>query len=149
MRSRKVKCVDCGFLSVVLGFDLVPEYKSDVRMWYERAYGHDLFGPQECSKKIRSHISQFDLSESLRMMCSRHVWDYLKEDSNTRELCELINQERQCPYFFPYNPGYSPEQHLELKRGQEQRRFLLLTSLIGAAVGAGIALLANWAYTAR
>ncbi len=41
-------------------------------------------------------------------------------------LNSTLNTKQKCPYFFKYNPSYSPVEHRELQRDAKTQKFLSL-----------------------
>ncbi|MFC1911704.1 hypothetical protein ACFLXG_00900 [Chloroflexota bacterium] len=127
MFKKKVKCINCGFLGIYSGS---PKPHLEI------------------SPRDRSDLS---LNATVRFMitCLRGQ-NYLiagitsPGESITHEaLHNGSSIPRYCKYYYPFNPGHTPEQHLELLRERTQRRFLILVSLLSAVVGAVIATLVN------
>ena len=54
---------------------------------------------------------------------------------------------RYCKYYYPYNPGYTPEQHLELQREAKTRRTLIVGMILAAVIGAIIGALISRLFT--
>ena len=56
-----------------------------------------------------------------------------------RAYLSVINKVRECPFWFPYRPGFGPELHRDLEVREEQsreaRRWQLGAALLGATVG--------------
>lgn len=138
MFNKQVKCTNCGFLGVL----------------HMRGGLHDFFTTwNEISPPDRADLSGVYKDTGLSVGCSRGQDNIIAGQSPTEK---PINQEalmhnaylpRKCRYFFQYNPGYTPEQHLELLKERTHRRFLIIVTLLSAAVGAAIATLVNliWA----
>lgn len=150
MFKKRVKCSECGFLGLLLGFSPFPEYSSQMLLeMLQQSEGRQLFAPQECIQQTRDRIVSGNLLDSRSVTCVRNVWSGFagKEMIPTEDILKSLNSERDCPYFFSYIPGYTPSQHLELQRERTQHRFLIIVSLLSAAVGAAIATLANWIWS--
>jgi len=143
MFKKQVKCFNCGFLSVVGAEDVFePSGKDPVaQLQLFRELG--LIGMLELKQAGREEIAKGTLSPRL-LACARNIWSkYDLRGQSKPNAFKVLTLERKCLYFFPYNPGYTPKEHLELQREREQRRFLIIVSVISAAVGAAIATLAN------
>ena len=131
MFKKQVKCAECGFLgTLVLGLD-------DVVRW------------QEIHPEQRSDLLEIYKDAPLHIGCMRGQ-DHLIAGApqpgkpiNREKLLRNSYEPRKCVYFYHYNPGYTPNQHLELLRERTQRRFLIIVTILSAAVGAGIATLVN------
>ena len=124
MFKKQVKCSECGFLGGQTGesSELLPYDRTDLKKF---------------------------LSSQLYVECYRgqdHVIAGVpkpNEPISQENLIKHSHINRRCSYYFPYNPGHAPEQHLELLKERTQRRFLILASLLSAAVGAAIATIVN------
>ena len=135
MLGRKVRCCDCGFLGYHRTDD-VSRVPSD---------------PKELSARVRADIHAWleaavagvfpvCLRGQEHAVAGLSPLDYLGAKSDFRvKVAEPV----RCRYYYPYNPGYTPKQHLELQRERDQRQFLIKVSLLSAAIGAGIATLVN------
>ncbi|MFC1918612.1 hypothetical protein ACFLWW_01375 [Chloroflexota bacterium] len=147
MFKKQVKCSECGFLALFLGFSPVPNYSSPQLLeMLQHSEGRQLFAPQECPQQVRGEITNGKLQDTRSFRCIRNVWTGFmgKNVIPKEDMLESLNSERYCPYFFSYIPGYIPSQHLELQRERSNRRFLIKVSLLSAVVGAVIALIANY-----
>jgi len=126
MFKNQVKCTECGFLGTPgIGYD-------NVYRW------------NEIQTEARMNLSE-TLNDALPVSCMRGQ-NYaiagvvpLERPISQAQLLKNMCLARKCMYYYPYNLGYSPEQHLELLRERTQRRFLIIVTLLSAAVGAGIA----------
>lgn len=52
------------------------------------------------------------------------------------ETFNFLNTKQKCPYFFPYNPSYSPSEHQQLQREARNQRLLMIGMLLAALIGA-------------
>ena len=127
MFKGQVKCSECGFLGRHIGS------------------GSSL----EISPRNRSELLSLHVVVRFTMNCLRKQ-DYFVAgitspgESITQEaLHKGSSLSRYCEYYHRYNPGYTPDQHLELQREKNQRSFLIKVSLLSAVVGAAIATLVN------
>ena len=123
MFKKQVKCSECGFLGTQDGLT------------------------SELSPYDRLDLSKF--LTSLWITCFRgqdHIIAGIPQPDKPISQENLIKNSyitRRCSYYYPYNPGHTTEQHLELLKERTQRRFLITVSLISAGVGAAIATLVN------
>ena len=111
---------------------------------------HDFFTTwNEISPSDRADLSGGHKDTELFIGCSRgqdHIIAGVPASSKPIPHEAVLRNaylDRRCVYYYQYNPGYTPEQHLELLRERTQRRFLIIVSLLSAAVGAAIATLVN------
>lgn len=148
MPKKKVKCYDCGFLSLHGSEDSLLESGKEqglrsVLIGMEIAEKLDLIGLAEIKTAGRGKIINGTINP-VELTCARNVWTRrdIREMSKNQALGFLC-MERKCPFFFPYHPSYKPREHLELQREFAQRQFLIKVSVISACVGAGIATLVN------
>lgn len=78
------------------------------------------------------------------LTCTRHVWGYSDFKDKSRDaVFQFLNSERKCPYFFPYNPSYSPIEHRELQREAKTQRLLIKGMILAALIGAVAAITAQ------
>lgn len=94
MFKKQVKCSECGFLGTPDG--------------------------------LSSEISPYDRSDLSKFLSGLYVGCTRGQDhiiAGTPSADQPISQEnlvknaylvRKCKYYYPYHPGYTPEQHLEL-----------------------------------
>jgi hypothetical protein len=78
--------------------------------------------------------------------CERDILSYVEIITRSREeVLSLLTQQRQCRYFFPYLPGFSPQQHLDLEREHRTNILLvkatIIATIIGAIIGAAAVLI--------
>lgn len=134
MFKKQVKCSECGFLGVL----------------NLRGGLHDVFTEwNELSPSDRADLSGAK-DAVLFVGCSRgqdHIIAGVSASSKPvpyEALFKNVYLYRRCVYYYPYNPGFTPEQHLELLRERSYRRFLIIVALLSATVGAAIATLVNF-----
>ena len=131
MFKKQVKCVNCGFLGV---------------------YGGSSRPNLEISPRDRSDLS-LHATVHFMITCLRGQ-NYLiagitspGESITHKALQDGSSLTRYCKYYHRYNPGYTPEQHLELQREAKTQslliRGMILAAVIGAIIGALISKLAT------
>lgn len=136
MARKEVRCVDCGFLSL-----MPPEevrHAPDLKL--------DFYG--ECTKFGREAVIQRRHKNLQWFTCRRLQWETdFPKNLTPAQISKIIRQERQCLYFIPYQPSYTPDEHRELRREKANQRTLLRATILGAAIGASAAILAQliWA----
>ena len=153
--ARKVSCLNCGYLCF--------EIAENVFVGESHPFGISGTAiPHYHSKTLEIEISLQERQNyanwrerQANAICYRQL-PYVESKKKwtphsriSKDFKDILTRAHDCKFYTAYAPGYKPEQHLEIQRSRERRRFLLFTSLISAAVGAGIALLANMVYTAR
>jgi len=147
MFKKQVKCRECGFLSLSGAEDIAmssPKNRLEVMQLYKEV---GMIGLLEVKQKARERIKE-GITNPVELTCARNIWTkYDMREMVAIEAVESLNDKRTCPYYFKYTPGYKPREHLELQRERTQRRFLIMVSILSAAVGAGIATLANWVWS--
>ena len=126
MLKKQVKCSECGFLGVLGGIETWGEIPSGTRSGLLGRY-MDTPLHVSCLRGQNCLIAGVSPGDAVSM----------------EVLIRNSYLPRKCTLFYRYNPGYAPDQHLELLRDSKQRRFLIVVSIISAAVGAGMATLAN------
>jgi len=113
---------------------------------YDLKEGKELgfYGIQECTQRGREQIAESKHQEPSILICARHVWSRSDfRDKPEDALFQFLNSNRTCPYFFPYNPGYSPTEHRELQREAKNQRLLIIGMLLAALIGAAAAIVAQ------
>jgi len=136
MVGKKVKCCDCGFLGVRGRTHELADTFGDIR-----------------ELPARARLGVFQWLESLHvdayLDCFRGQGHIVAGETSPRwgvaisHFHKGVTQPRRCRYYYHYDPGYTPSQHLDLQRERDQRRFLIIVSLLSATIGAGIATLVN------
>jgi hypothetical protein len=143
MFKKQVKCSECGFLSLSGAEDIAmssPNNRLQVMQLYKEA---GMTGLLEVKQKARERIKE-GITNPVELSCARNMWTkYDMREMVAIEAVRSLNSKRTCPYYFKYMPGYKPREHLELQRERDQRRFLIIVSLLSAAVGGVIATLVN------
>lgn len=142
--KNQVFCSNCGFLGWLTVFE-DGSTRADKSV--------------ECRPKAREDFQtgkfsgeqQYSDREELdKIYCYRMQWLFVPRavDLNRNWVdANVIRRPRQCPYYMKYEPGFGPEEHKELKREAETRRTIIISSLfsglIGAMIGAGVAIIAQ------
>ena len=104
----------------------------------------ELYSGQECTQRGRDQIVGSKHSDPSILLCTRNVWsgsDF--KDKPKDAVFQFLNSNRKCPYFFHYNPGYSPVEHRELQRDAKNQRLLMIGMLLAALIGAAAAIVAQ------
>ncbi len=106
MARKKVRCVDCGFLCW-----LPPEH---LRKYFLKSQADFHL---ECSPSSREAVIQKTHTNLQLLYCRRLQWrtDF-PEKLASDKIFNIIENERECSYFIPYQPGYTPDEHRELQR---------------------------------
>lgn len=103
-----------------------------------------LLGGHEFTQLGRDRIANRTHPDLSILTCTRHVWSYSDfKDKPPDAIFQLLNSERKCPYFFSYNPSYSPVEHRELQREAKTQRLLIKGMLLAALIGAVAAIVAQ------
>lgn len=147
MSRRKVKCYQCGFLALTGAEDTIELKSSSALSQLQALKLLNLLGLLELKQTAREKLARNDLNP-LALTCARNVWsnsELIRQHRN--HALHFVNKERKCRFFLQYVPGYSPMEHFELQREREQRRFLIVVSLLSAAIGAAIATAANYIFS--
>ena len=107
------------------------------------------YDPHEVVQKQRDQMAARNYEDRIQssyiVFCTRHVWsewDFGQGDDETeRGLDVALNTERECPYFFPYLPGYRPIEHREPQQNANTQRLLIKGMIMAALIGAVAAIL--------
>ena len=155
MRNKKVICLACGYLC----FQKVEHtFQGETHPFGSSQSGW----PQYSSITLMSEMSLQERKNPINwrsshgdVICYRQLLliepekKWTAQDRISEGFKDALMRPHDCKFYTEYSPGYKPEPHLELQKSKEQHRFLLITSLVSAAVGAGIATLANLVWLAR
>jgi hypothetical protein len=93
--------------------------------------------------------NDYETGESYKLHCLRLQWTLLPHARSQKMRwvdANAIRQPRRCAYFIKYEPGFGPDEHKELKRDDETRRAIRNATLLGAAIGASAAIIAQLLY---
>ena len=144
MHRRQVKCTDCGFLAVAGGFERIFSLTELKEMGMDTLKEIGLIGDTECHKEGRNRVADYTHAAPESLNCVRRACSRLDHKGKEKsDILDILNSRRQCPYFFPYSPGYSPIEHKELQREAQSRRVLLIGMLLSATIGATAAIVAQ------
>jgi hypothetical protein len=126
--------------------------------WYiQHVSGEGPYRLEEVGKHARNNFQAAtyngveenpETQEDYRFHCLRGQW-VLTSGSKLRsdyENADDVRKPRRCAYYTGFQPGFGPEEHKELKRDQETRQAIVKASLIGAAIGASAAIIAQLLY---
>ncbi|MBN2463494.1 MAG: hypothetical protein JXB43_07845 [Dehalococcoidia bacterium] len=142
---KQILCTNCGFLSWEF---YIPEDGTRTKII-------------ECSSSWRNRIQtnkdlgsleDSETGEGINIFCIRGQWVFsptIKSQEINYIDVERLVQPRDCIFYIKYEPGFSPEEHKELKREAETRRTIIISSLfsgiIGAMIGAAAAIIVQLA----
>ena len=125
----KVKCVDCGFFGYREG-----GIEKDGSMYLENKF-------TECHdnerKKLNSDGSYIYFSEDGRSWdvigCFHQVWSlFANSEKEKEEAKKILNESRVCRYYFPYESGYEPAGHNQMRQDEKNRKMMKTVGLINA-----------------
>lgn len=117
---RKRTCVDCGFLAS----------SNDETSLAER-----------CMLATKGSSAQMPQMEPLR--CYRSRW--ARYDLNICDKLDEVTERRHCEYYLSYEPGLSPEGHMNRLLQSKEKRAQLWYTLLAAFLGSALTLLVQWA----
>lgn len=126
----KVKCVECGFFGYREG-----GIETDGSMYLENKF-------TECHdnerKKLNSDGSYVHFSEDGRSWdvigCFHQAWSLLGSNSEDEKgkAKNILNESRACRYYFPYESGYEPAGHNQMRQDEKNRKMMKTVGLINA-----------------
>jgi len=134
MLKRRTKCCNCGFLGVHHRLDELSESFSDA---------------QRLSAQARLDVPKWLKTQDAMLSCYRGLEYSLMGMTSPdtgygiSDFHKAIVEPRRCKFYYPYDPGYTPRQHLELQREAKTQRLLLIGMLSAALIGALAAILAQ------
>ncbi len=126
-----VKCANCGFFGYREG-----GVSADGGLYLGSRFWECHDDSRAVSDLDDSYISFSDDGSSWNVIgCFHRVWSLW--GSNSKEERErakaILAEERHCKYHFPYQSGYEPAGHNEMRRDKRNQRMILLVGLINAA----------------
>jgi len=135
LKRKQVLCSNCGFLC-----------------WFiQHVSGEGPYRLQEVSKHARKDFQATtfggmeehpETEEDYTFHCLRRQW-VLTSGSKLRsdyENADDVRKPRRCVYNIDYQPAFGPEEHKELKREADANRNIRNAALLGAVIGAGVAI---------
>ena len=142
---KKDLCTKCGFLSWSVSH-VLDERGETIR--------HSEIGDfwrKRLSIGTDPGISEdTEAQEEYRASCLREQWVFTRNARQDKEIryadLKSLAVPRQCPYFFKYQPGFSPVEHKEIQREAETRNTTFRATIWGAIIGATAAILAQVLY---
>ena len=140
MLKKEVKCCNCGFLAWYAA-KATPEEEPTTLDEFKYIKELEVFGFYECRQRMREQIANATLPDVSTLTCARRVWSYY--EFKKEQVLNFLNAKRKCPYFFPYNPSYSPNEHRELQRETKTQKLLIIGMLLAALIGAVAAIVAQ------
>ena len=140
MFRKQVKCYNCGFLAWYAP-KATPEEEPITLDELKYIKELEIFGFYECRERIRKQLANGTYPDVSTLTCARRVWSYY--EYTKEQVSDLLSKKRKCPYYFPYNPSYSPFEHRELQREAKTQRLLVISTLLGALIGALAAITAQ------
>ena len=165
--TKLVTCANCGYLSRKIGtpqldyesedsqgrkttsikyfweYDEIPHYcRAEPEGVNELYFGEQPYGRFTYANQVFT-LACFRRAYNLER---EFAVEQIQPQERTERYYKVIYKERPCPFWFPHTPGLSPAAHLQLeerRRGETTNRLWnLVTALLSAAVGGGIAILA-------
>ena len=129
---RKVKCINCGFLSfrsggyddqnnICLGNNF-SQCRNEKRMKFqlEKTYAYYSEDGENWDVMACYHQSVW------------YLWGYENSKQESEKATSILDESRNCPYYFLYHSGYEPMAHNELERDKNNRKMMLYVGLINA-----------------
>jgi hypothetical protein len=113
---RRVRCVDCGLLerTPFIGAGGPIGAPQPVSLSDRKAFREEKFVLQPDA--IRCHVSFADIQSETDSPRARDI------DWHERPVHKNVVWERRCPHFIAFEPGYTPQQHLDLGQTSRNRR---------------------------
>ena len=140
--GKWAKCCNCGFLALHGAYPFLSELVKTMQD-YKAAKDIGLYS-SECIQSERDQIAGSKHPDPSILTCARYVWSGSGfKDKPKDAVFQFLNSNRKCPYFFPYNPRYSPLEHRELQRDAKNQRLLIIGMLLAALIGAAAAIVAQ------
>ena len=115
------RCVDCGFLGYLLRPPQErPADMSEADYFYWTEHWHRIVELVQYARNcllndIPPDVDRYVCARDLRSLDAQLIPDEQRRSS--------LIQRCYCSYFFPYSPGNSPDQHLQLEREHKTNLF--------------------------
>lgn len=145
VKRKAVLCSNCGFL----GWQNIAPDGSYISSQVMECGPQSRFFFQTSEGHSGGAVEDPETHDYSELRCGALQWRLCPDKKWETDFAlspETIKQSRQCPYYIKYQPGFSPEEHKELKRDNATRSALVKAALIGAAVGAFAAIVAQLLY---
>ncbi|MBU2008634.1 MAG: hypothetical protein KJ624_02085 [Chloroflexi bacterium] len=128
---RTAKCVDCGFLGYRWG-------RTDIAgvTTLEGNFGECHADSRQSLHSGDSYIYFAEDGESWTVVgCFHRVWSLggFGGETEREKAKKLVTESRGCKYYFPYQSGYEPAGHNEMRRDKKNQSMMLWVGLINAA----------------
>jgi hypothetical protein len=140
LRSLTVKCIDCGFFGYREG-----GYDKDGAMYLGSKFWECHDDDRKGSQLSDSYVSFSEDGNRWNVIgCYHRVWSLWGSNSNKeRDNAKIIlAEQRDCKYYFPYESGYEPAGHNQMRQDERNRRIMLRVGMINAGAVVIAALLA-------
>jgi len=141
LKRRQVLCSNCGFLC-----------------WFvQHVSGEGPYKHKEIGKHARTDFQagtfkgtteDSEAEEYYHFGCIRNQWVWTSGSKFRSDYANAddVRKPRKCVYYISYEPAFGPEEHKELRREAETNRNIRNAVLLGAAIGAGAAIIIQLLY---
>lgn len=142
-KRKQVLCTKCGFFCWH-----IQHASREGPSRFGEIYHRFRQGFQAANPNYRDSDIDPEYDEENRINCLRRQWFLAQHREGRPEYVEAddIRRLRQCPYYIGYQPAFGPEEHKELKREADANRNIRNAALLGAVIGAGVAIIAQLLY---
>jgi hypothetical protein len=126
-----VKCVDCGFFGFREG-----GVSNDGGTYLGSKFWECHAERRKKPELSDSYISFSEDGNTWNVIgCFHRVWELwgISSKNEKENAKKILMEERYCKYYFPYQSGYEPAGHNEMRRDKRNQRIILLVGLINAA----------------
>ena len=141
-KRKQVLCTNCGFFCWHFS---VGNGEGPTRITENPPYWRKRI---QTTKDIGLSVEP-ETGEDVRVSCIRNQWVFAPHIKSSRDNyvnMDALTQTRKCPYYIRYEPGFGPEEHKELKREAETTKTIRKTMIIGAIIGASVAIIVQLLY---
>jgi len=129
-KRQKVKCVDCGFFGYREG-----GVSNDGGAYLGSKFWECYADRRKKPELGDSYLSFSEDGNTWNVIgCFHRVWELWGSNSKKEkeEAKIILAEERRCKYYFPYQSGYEPAGHNEMRRDKRNQRIMLYVGLINA-----------------
>jgi hypothetical protein len=143
-KKKDVLCSQCGFFGWRVIDSINERIKLEVSPEIDQLT-RDRFQRGEC----KGFEDDDESGETSVINCYRSQWHhspYFVVNAWNLLDTDTIRQLKKCHFYIKYQPGFNPSEHKEIKRDQETKRVIMVSSLLGAAIGAAAAIITQLIY---
>jgi len=129
-KRQKVKCIDCGSFGYREG-----GVSNDGGTYLGSKFWECHADRRKSPELGDSYLSFSEDGNTWNVIgCFHRVWELWGSNSKkeNEDAKIILAEERYCKYYFPYQSGYEPAGHNEMRRDKRNQRMMLYVGLVNA-----------------